>query len=168
MPPEAGQPRRRIHAEEVADGRPAEAVEVFVRPEESGCCLEADAGLLADLADRRFDQSLARIDTARRDLRSGFRMIPMIEDEKTVCSLDVDDDPFPRHHRTIVRRGISVALLRSPSTRSEGHDHGDSSYCGRSSRIWYHEAFEPTKMCAVGLSVGSSTSVPYGIRILPS
>ena len=39
-----------------------------------------------------------------------------------------------------------------------------SSYCGRSSRISYHDAFEPTKMCAIGLSVGSSINVPYGIR----
>jgi len=37
----------------VAEGAPAEAVEMFVRPEERRCCLEADAGLLADLADRR-------------------------------------------------------------------------------------------------------------------
>jgi len=30
--------------------------------------------------------------------------------------------------------------------------------------LW-HPAFEPTKICAVGLSVGWSMSVPYGTRI---
>ena len=40
--------------------------------------------------------------------------------------------------------------------------HGYPSWRGRSSRISCHDAFEPTKICAVGLSAGSSTNVPYG------
>jgi len=43
-------------------------------------------------------------------------------------------------------------------------DQGYSSCWGRSSKISYHGALEPTNMWAVGLSVGSSTSVPYGTR----
>lgn len=31
-------------------------------------------------------------------------MVPMIEDEKPVFSLDVDDDPLPQQHRTILSR----------------------------------------------------------------
>src|SRR5690349_5535501 len=36
-----------------------------------------------------------------------------------------------------------------------------SSCCGRSSRIWNHGAFEPTKMCFVGCREGASRSDPY-------
>src|SRR5436189_4639774 len=53
----------------------------------------------------------------------------------------------------------AVALPVSPD-----QDHGYSSCWGRSSRISCHGAFEPTNMCAVGLSAGSSTSDPYGTR----
>src|SRR5437588_5554888 len=41
---------------------------------------------------------------------------------------------------------------------------GYASCRGRSSRMSYQGAFEPTNICAIGLSEGSSTSVPYGIR----
>src|SRR5215218_6000819 len=35
-----------------------------------------------------------------------------------------------------------------------------SSFCGRSSVISYHGAFEPTKMCSLGRIAGTSTSDP--------
>jgi hypothetical protein len=47
---------------------------------------------------------------------------------------------------------------------SADQDQGYSSCWGRSSRISCHGAFEPTKMCAVGLSAGSSMSDPYATR----
>src|SRR5207244_5055030 len=47
---------------------------------------------------------------------------------------------------------------------SADQDQGYSSCWGRSSRISCHGAFEPTNMCAVGLSAGSSMSDPYATR----
>lgn len=40
------------------------------------------------------------------------------------------------------------------------HLGGNSSYCGRSSSISYHGAFDPTKMWHSGFTPGSVSSVP--------
>ena len=100
--PRAGQPVRSIDAEEVADGRLTQAVKMLVRPQERRLRIEVDAGLFVNLADRGLDQRFVWFDTARRDLRSSFGMVPMIEDEEAVFSLDVDDDPLPQHDRQMV------------------------------------------------------------------
>ena len=67
-------------------------------------------------------------------------------------------------------RGLAtaVAYSRYPNGTAQSARHGYRSCCGRSSRISYHGAFEPTNMCAIGLRAGASTSDPYGTRILPS
>src|SRR5262249_14360219 len=80
-----------------------------------------------------------------------------------------------RHSRPAVGRESERVGQRSGMSPDEmvlrraiGQDQRSSSYWGRSSRISYHDAFDPTSMCAVGVSAGSSINVPYGTRILPS
>jgi hypothetical protein len=102
--PGAGKAVGRIHAEEMAQGGLAESVEMLARPEEHRLCREAHAGLFVNLADRRFDQALGRVNAAGGNLRSCFGVIAMIEPEKAVCSLDVDDDSLPAGHPMIVGR----------------------------------------------------------------
>jgi hypothetical protein len=98
--PHARQPVRSIDAEEIAEGGLTQAVEMFVRTYERRFCIELNASLFANLADRRLDQLLVLINTARRNLRSRFGVVSMVEDEKTVFSFDVNDDPLPQQHRT--------------------------------------------------------------------
>jgi hypothetical protein len=63
-------------------------------------------------------------------------------------------------------RAINESRVALPVSADQ--DQGYSSCWGRSSEISCHEAFEPTNMCAVALSAGSSINEPYGTRILPS
>jgi hypothetical protein len=91
-----------IDAEEVTQGGLTKAVEMFVVPEERRLRVQAKARLLTDLPDHRVEQVLARLNTASRHLRPGFRMISMVEDEQTISPLDVDNDSLPQRHLMIL------------------------------------------------------------------
>ena len=88
----------------MAHGRLAQPVEMFVRPKEHRLSIELNASLFTNLADRGLDQRFGLFNTARWNLRSSFGIIPMIKDENTVFSLDVDDNSVPQQHSTIVGR----------------------------------------------------------------
>ena len=60
--------------------------------------------------------------------------------------------------------GAGCKATSPPNASSPDQDQGYSSCWGRSSKISYHGALEPTNIWPIGLSAGSSTSVPYGTR----
>lgn len=62
MLPDAGQPLGCIYPEEVTPGRLAQSVEMFVRPEERRLCIELNASLFANLADRSLNQLFVLLD----------------------------------------------------------------------------------------------------------
>ena len=93
-----------IRAEEVAERGLAESVEMFVRPKKGWLRVKTHAGLLTNLADRRFDQPFVSINTASRNLCSGIGMVAVVKDEQPILPFDVDDDSLPEGHPVIVGR----------------------------------------------------------------
>ena len=100
--PHTWQPFRGIRAEEVAEGRLAEPVEMLVRPKKRWLRVKTHASLFTNLADRRLDQPLVLMNTASRNLGSRIGMVAMIEDEQPVLPFDVDDNSLPERHPMIV------------------------------------------------------------------
>src|SRR6185312_3427900 len=60
--------------------------------------------------------------------------------------------------------GVTVGLSTAGSPNSGGY----SSYCARESVMSYHEALDPTKMCACGFIPSSPSRLPAGHRTLPT
>ncbi len=75
---------------------------MFVRPEQHRLGVQLNARLFANLADHRLDQVFALVNTARRNLRTRFGVIPVVEYEEPVIPLDVDNNSLPQRHPMIV------------------------------------------------------------------
>lgn len=120
--PHTWQPFRGIRAEEVAEGRLAESVEMFVRPKKRWLRVKTYARLFTNLADRRGDQPLVLMNTASRNLGSCIGMVAMVEDEQTVLPFDVDDNSLPEWHPDD-RKSLGTVSSAGPA-------------CGKSLGLW--------------------------------
>jgi hypothetical protein len=100
--PHTRQTIRGVDPEEVADGGLTTSVEMFVCSEKRRLGDKVNAGLLANLADRRLDQPLVVLNTPRGNLRSRLGMVSVVEDKKAIFSLDVDDNSLSQRHPLIV------------------------------------------------------------------
>jgi hypothetical protein len=101
--PLIGEPWRSINPEEVARRRLAEAVQMVVSAEEAGLGNQSHSGLLCDLPCYRCVKILLGVDTTCGYLRAGFGMVSMLEDQKLLSPLDVDDNSLTAFHLRIVR-----------------------------------------------------------------
>ena len=89
-------------AKEVTERGLTKPIEMFVCSQQHRRLVKLHARFLTNLADCCCGYGLASFDSTSGNLSARFRMIPMVEDEQAVFSLDVNDDATSHCHRLIV------------------------------------------------------------------